>query len=406
MLLASITVATAGDALDRIDASTRWTVKMATNADIQTATVRLGDVASLVGRHAAWQRIAATPIAMIPSGSMTIKIDRDRLASVVGSFEATPKNIDWIGPATTTVTRISTMNLDEVRSKTNGSSPLARPTPIRTRQKNSGSNTRQSLSTNRSPSNQLRAGVSSRPVSPPKQTQSLQTPPSPTEVRRVSWVDQPVSPLDQRRWRRSFDSAIKRYSPEIQDRYAIEVVTPLTSEIVDSVLLQTHVTTPQPDGFAVAQVVTRSGGVSTPRELQLQLTPHPTVIVPAASIARGTRLTKRLFQRQTMPAENIPAGAITDIDDIVGMQATASLRSNVPITMAMIGEPVVVRRGDMVELKVIGGGVSVTTNARTLSDGVANELIEVETTERRKRVIARVINSSQVEIATKSPVVR
>lgn len=313
---------------------------------------------------------------MIPSGSMSIKIDRERLARVVGTLDATPTNIDWIGPTTVTVTRIKLVQ---------GRSNAARPsTPI------------QEYKSATSTATQIPTAINQHP------TATLNRP----TVQKVAWTPSDVSPTDRRRWQRVFESSVQRFAPEIAEQYEIEVRSSLTAELASAVILEAHITPPNSDGVAFAHLLTRFNSETSSHEIELQLTAHPSIIVASSAISRGTKLSKGMFELRPTPQNEIPSGAITDFDLIVGMQANAALRASQPVTFAMIGEPVVVRRGDMVELRVVGGGVSVTTNARTLSEGVVNELIEVETISPRKRVIARVVHSSLVEIATRSPVVR
>jgi len=79
------------------------------------------------------------------------------------------------------------------------------------------------------------------------------------------------------------------------------------------------------------------------------------------------------------------------------------VRANQPINRGDVGSPILVHRGDLIEIRVVGGGISVTTNAKALGDGAVSELIEIETLQPRKRLIARVVQPGMVEIVTRAP---
>ena len=51
----------------------------------------------------------------------------------------------------------------------------------------------------------------------------------------------------------------------------------------------------------------------------------------------------------------------------------------------------------------MGGGITVTTNAKSHGDGAESDLIEIETFEPRKRLLARVVQPGLVEIVTRAP---
>ena len=76
---------------------------------------------------------------------------------------------------------------------------------------------------------------------------------------------------------------------------------------------------------------------------------------------------------------------------------------NRPIVKSDVRKPTLVRRGDLLDLRVVGAGIVVTTSAKALGDGPLDGLIEVETMRPRKRKIARVVASGVVEILSRPP---
>jgi flagella basal body P-ring formation protein FlgA len=101
--------------------------------------------------------------------------------------------------------------------------------------------------------------------------------------------------------------------------------------------------------------------------------------------------------------EKIDSDAITDPLQAVGLEVRKTLRADQPFSLADIGSPILVHRGDLVEVRVRSGGVTVTTNAKTMNDGAESDLVEIETTRPRKRLLARVVQTGLVEIVTRAP---
>ena len=343
-------------ATDTIDASTRWTIHTQTDVTVSSPAVRLSDVATLIGQHSAWDRIAKTPIAMIPADSMTIRIDRNRLAAVIERFEAIPATIDYTGPQTITVRRTET-------APPHASSPTAKP--------------------------------ATAPV------QSAVVPAS----YRASYQSPPTVSIGSKGSTRRFDAALKRFAIDWIDRFAIEPSRGLPPELSHAPINDLTVQRTGPDRAIVTLRTGRRDNLQN-FAVPVQLRPHPTVVVPTGSIARGTLLSRHHFKLAPLPAADIGPDMLTNIDSLVGKQSTAAMRSGRPVTASMVSEPMVVRRGELLQLRVVGGGVSVTTAAKSMSDAAGGELIEVETLSPRKRLIARVIDSSTAEIVTRSPVVR
>jgi flagella basal body P-ring formation protein FlgA len=88
------------------------------------------------------------------------------------------------------------------------------------------------------------------------------------------------------------------------------------------------------------------------------------------------------------------------------MEVRTTLRADQPISIGNIGSPILIHRGDLVELRVLSGGVTVKTNAKSLGDGSESDLVEIETMRPRKRLVARVVQTGLVEIVTRSPAMR
>ncbi len=95
--------------------------------------------------------------------------------------------------------------------------------------------------------------------------------------------------------------------------------------------------------------------------------------------------------------------ALVDIDDVIGLQAQTLLTKGKPILKNNVGPVMLVERGDLVEVRVVGGGITIATSGRSLDRGAQGALIPVETLDPRKKLMARVAAPGIVEIITRPP---
>lgn len=356
-----------GQTTETIDALTRWTIRVESEATTESSIVRVGDVARLVGKpSSAWNRIASAPVALIPVSGKEVTIDRDRLATLVDNAEAVPASIGWIGPRTIRVRRVQ--------------SP---PKP----------------------------GSAMRSATAVEQVGHQQTVPAGGMPRLPPVVAPPARPLsqiDRDRIERLIVANVRRFRPDIESIYAFELVdTPelIPLSVVSSVI-SAEPTTEIAAGDIRFNVSMRSSRGAIDSYVTLRLTEHPRVVAAARSLPSGHRLSTSDLRWISIPEDRLPAAYVTEMSDLIGKETRSSLRSGAPIAPASVGRPILIRRGDLIEVRVVGGGVTVTTNAKSLDDGSESQLIEIETRSPRKRMVARVIDMGTVEVLTRSPVVR
>jgi len=120
---------------------------------------------------------------------------------------------------------------------------------------------------------------------------------------------------------------------------------------------------------------------------------------------RGQTVTLHDLQYEPYSVEGVglPADVVSTPEELVGLEVVGLVRSGVALTRDAFAAPRVVRRGELLEVQVGGGGVRVTTGAKALADGAVGELIEIETLQPKRRLLAKVVNSSLVEIITRAP---
>jgi flagella basal body P-ring formation protein FlgA len=294
---------------------------------------------------------------MFPVNRQTMTIDRDRLDKAIRKAEATPRSIDWLGPR-----QIKVVYQPGSKRPTGGTKSIAQ-------------------------------------VSYQQQVPG-------TDVGRQR---PPISDSDAKRIAHWIKLAIRRQQPEIGESFDVQIDRrqPVLADLVSI----TGVTTVQPldevaDGLCRFRIVGRNAAESIEATVAIELTAYPKVVVPRTTLARGHRISEGDLMVVPVPPEKLRPGQIADPSKVVGMEVRTVLRADQPILANSIGSPILIHRGELVEVRVISGGVTVTTNAKALSDGSESDLIEVETMRPKKRLVARVVQIGKVEIVTRAPAVK
>ena len=353
----------------RTNSSTRWAFQTNASVIVSSPVVRLGDVITPVDPGlAAWQRLSQSPIGLVPVGGQAMTIDRDRLTAIILNAEATPHSIEWLGP--------KTIHVHYQATKASSEASMQKPS-------------QQFQQT----AYQTPATVSNKPIN----NLDLQEEPvtlSAAELRQIlHWID----------------LAIKRFQPDINEAYKVEV--PVDQKSLGSLRRIVRVNALSPitevaEGDCHFNIDARNLKGPANAEIVIKLTAHPMLVVPNRTLGRGDLIRRSDLELKPIPAEKMPSDATTEIVALVGMEARETLRMGQPIAESSVGSRILIHRGDLIEIRVLGGGVSVSTNAKAIGNGAKGELIELETTNPRKRLVARVAGVGMAEILTRAPVVR
>lgn len=347
-----------------INAKTRWSLRTLPTPVVSSSIVRLGDVVQpLDPKMPLWQRMKSAPIAMFPVNVDSMTIDRNRLDKAIRRAEATPRSIVWFGPSQVKVSR-------------------------------------QALATNRSVAkvsvDSDLAQVSYQQPAPVKDSRESGHLPaiSDAEASRIShWIqigiDRVLPAIAE-----SFEMTIDRNQPTLADLVTIAGVTNV--EPIDKVVA----------GACRFRVLGRSADGPVEAVIVAHLTEYPKVVVPRTTLARGHRITESDLTVAPIHPEKFASGQVIDPQAIVGMEVRSNLRADRPIEIGDIGSPILIHRGDLVEVRVLSGGVTVKTNAKSLGNGSESDLVEIETMRPKKRLVARVVRTGLVEIVTRAPAVR
>jgi flagella basal body P-ring formation protein FlgA len=94
----------------------------------------------------------------------------------------------------------------------------------------------------------------------------------------------------------------------------------------------------------------------------------------------------------------MPENVITDKSKALGLSVKNSLNANTSLRDYMLIRKPTVERGDMVTILAQLGGLKVTTPGKTLERGFEGDLIRVQNTMSKKKIYARIVDDSTVEV--------
>ncbi|TWU23914.1 flagellar basal body P-ring biosynthesis protein FlgA [Novipirellula galeiformis] len=353
-----------------IDQSTSWTFRMKGQSVVHSPIVRLGDVVvPLDPNTPGWSRLSRSAVGLVPLNGKAMRVDRDRLTDVILNADATPRRVYWVGPDVTEIVYDTTPQ-------------PASPAPPSATTIQQASYVQQA---------DLRQ--SSHRIDPAQ--------PAATTLPRAN-----LDPSFADRLIQWIETAIQRAEPTLLEHYELSIDRQQPAmqhlELARGIERADFLHGVE-EGECALRVVSRGLDGTIEVDLAATLRAHPIAVVPTQSFRSGHRLGPADLTSRPIPQDTWDDTYCTDPAELIGMETRGNLRSNQPISRHLVGMPMLVRRNDLVEVRVLNGSISVTTNAKALGEGAESELIEIETLQPRKRLVARVVSSGLVEIVTRAP---
>jgi flagella basal body P-ring formation protein FlgA len=133
--------------------------------------------------------------------------------------------------------------------------------------------------------------------------------------------------------------------------------------------------------------------------------PAPRAVVAINAIARGERI-----RAGDVALERIKAGSpqritFQSLEEVIGKEAARTIAAGQTLDNQSVRSPLLIKRGDVVDVFARAGGVQVSTKARAREEGSHGDLINVELLSDRRPLIARVCGIQEVEILAAAPTV-
>ncbi|MGB5420514.1 MAG: flagellar basal body P-ring formation chaperone FlgA [Desulfobacterales bacterium] len=122
------------------------------------------------------------------------------------------------------------------------------------------------------------------------------------------------------------------------------------------------------------------------------------VVVAARPIGRLKPISNDDLKMEKMNLSELPAGVMTDADDIIGQRARRNIDAGDILRPDLIEMPPLVKRGDMVVIVAESEGIKVTATGEVKSDGLRGEQVKVVNLDSNKRFSARVVDKKTVMV--------
>ena len=102
--------------------------------------------------------------------------------------------------------------------------------------------------------------------------------------------------------------------------------------------------------------------------------------------------------RLTASMKAKPEECFAETSELLGKELRRNISTGQPIQRLDVGPPRVVQVKDLVKIQVLAGSIVAETTGRALQAGGIDEVIEVEVSENKKRLAARIRSSDVVEV--------
>ncbi len=338
--------------MSSFDESTTWALHVKSETTIHSPLLRLRDVATPSNPSSPWwDRAGAAIIGLMPVDEQDMVVERSRLVDAVARSTSMPQ-IQWSGAETVRVT---------FRRKLPAASG-----PI--------------------PTVQLTASQSSSSKKVPSVA-----PITPSERERITKLIQYAVDRYDGSLRNDFDITIDPQQPTIETFRDLRRVDSIAWELQPS------------EGTAIGQVVGMNSRQPVTAAIEIKFTARPLIVVAREGLRRGAIVSEADLILLPAGRSVSTTDVLTEISDAVGMQVQTVLQKGSPVMRSAIAPMTVVERGDLVEVHVVGGGITIATGAKSLAAGAQGDLIPVETLEPRRKLMARVAGIGIVEIITRPP---
>jgi flagella basal body P-ring formation protein FlgA len=122
------------------------------------------------------------------------------------------------------------------------------------------------------------------------------------------------------------------------------------------------------------------------------------VVTAAEPLARNQSLEPTLLKLTEKDVSRLNQGYFSSIAEVKGKQLIRSVQLGAILKPNMVKEPIIIKRGDVVMIIAKTGALSVKSAGVALNDGRLGQQIQVKNKASKRVVVARVINSKQVQV--------
>jgi flagella basal body P-ring formation protein FlgA len=123
------------------------------------------------------------------------------------------------------------------------------------------------------------------------------------------------------------------------------------------------------------------------------------VVVAEHPLPRNSKIRAAQLGLREMNITRLNGSYFTDINAVIGYEASRQISADRPITASHLQQPLVVKKGDAVFMTASSGSLVVKIPAEALNDGRLGEQIRVRNRQSKRIVDAKITGPGQVEVA-------
>ncbi|RDE22383.1 flagella basal body P-ring formation protein FlgA [Motiliproteus coralliicola] len=122
------------------------------------------------------------------------------------------------------------------------------------------------------------------------------------------------------------------------------------------------------------------------------------VLVSTRPLAKGSQLSTDDLRLAWRDQGQLHGGYFDQLQAVIGFELKRSINADRPITPSLLRPPVLIKRGDSVNIQAGRGGVSVQMTGTAIEDGRKGQQIRVRNNRSGREIRARVIDSGLVSV--------
>lgn len=126
------------------------------------------------------------------------------------------------------------------------------------------------------------------------------------------------------------------------------------------------------------------------------------VAVAASQVHQGEILTHENIRYERMDTGRLGQGYFTDLTKIMGLETRRPLTPGMVVTTLMLNKPMLIKRGDLVNVIARIGGMEVSVAGKAMQDGYEGQLIRVQNVNSNRFLSAKVLDEGTVQVLTYS----
>lgn len=150
----------------------------------------------------------------------------------------------------------------------------------------------------------------------------------------------------------------------------------------------------------VMVAVSVNGQAFTKVPVKVDVKRYQQVVVAANAIHPTDLFSAENLRYQRMNIGRLEAGYFTDRNKVLGLASRRSLQPGMVITDFMAVKPILIKRGDNVNIVARIGSMEITAMGQAMQDGKEGQLIRVKNVNSTKVISAKVLDGATVQVLT------